>query len=517
LHHATRGGRLAALLAPAALALGVSLAPAALASVETELAFHRGVVAYGEGQLDEAQKQFEIVLAADPQDTVALQYLGLVAQKRGDPAGALGLYDRALAIDPEDASIHVDRGIALMDLGRAPEAREAFARALELAPDDARAHLFAGIAAYRAGSYAEAKPHLDRAAALDPELRDEARYYTGLSDAFLGNAESAAVAFGQAAEQQPLSPLAQSAQNFRTQLETARQAERRWSALVTLGMEGDSNPLVLGDVPANVFSGEDESPDARGVIRLRGTYALLQREGAAITAGYDGYWGLNVRNPEIDIMTHNPWISGGYDIGPVRLGLRYDAAYSMIGSSPESFRMLNRGTPSVSLREGDWGVSQAFYQYHWQHFYVDTSDPAVYDRNGSRNAAGFNQFFFLPEPFTYVRVGGLGDWTRTDGTEWSYNGVEASFGAGYDFEYDISFGWLYHFAYRHYLDASAQSEPPFTENRDDFQHVLTFDLAKGFCEHWEASLGGAFTWNDSDVAFYDYDRYVGGVYLTYRF
>jgi hypothetical protein len=189
----------------------------------------------------------------------------------------------------------------------------------------------------------------------------------------------------------------------------------------------------------------------------------------------------------------------------------------MIGSSPESFRMLNRGTPSVSLREGDWGVSQAFYQYHWQHFYVDTSDPAVYDRNGSRNAAGFNQFFFLPEPFTYVRVGGLGDWTRTDGTEWSYNGVEASFGAGYDFEYDISFGWLYHFAYRHYLDASAQSEPPFTENRDDFQHVLTFDLAKGFCEHWEASLGGAFTWNDSDVAFYDYDRYVGGVYLTYRF
>ena len=514
---ATRGGRLAAF---ALLALSVSLAPPALASVESELAFHRGIVAYGEGQLDEAQRQFEIVLAADPQDTVALQYLGLVAQKRGDPAGALGLYDRALAIDPEDASIHVDRGIALLDLGRAPEARQAFGRALELAPDDARAHLFAGISAYRAGAYAEAKPHLDQAAELDPALKDEARYYAGLSDAFLGNVQEAAVAFGQAVEQQPLSPLAQSAQNFRTQLETARQAERRWSALVTVGMEGDSNPLILGDIPGSVLSGDDNAPDGRGVVRLRGTYGLLQQEDAAVTAGYDGYHGFNILSDEINISTHNPWLSGGYDIGPVRLGLRYDFAYSFIGADYEQFRMLNRATPSVSLREGDWGVSQAFYQYHCQDFFVNLNQvqEPIYDRDGDRHAAGFNQFFFLPEPFTYVRVGGLGDWTRTDGTEWSYNGVEANFGAGYDFEYDISLGWLYHFAYRHYRHASGQSQPvAFTEKRDDFQHMLSFDLAKGFAEHWEVSLGGAFTWNDSDVAFYDYDRYVGGAYVTYRF
>jgi hypothetical protein len=38
-------------------------AVSAQASVESELAFHRGVVAYGEGRLDPARQEFERVLA----------------------------------------------------------------------------------------------------------------------------------------------------------------------------------------------------------------------------------------------------------------------------------------------------------------------------------------------------------------------------------------------------------------------------------------------------------------------
>lgn len=493
-----------------ALALLLAIAAPALASVESELAFHRGVIAYGEGDLDEAQHQFEIVLGEDAEDTVALHYLALIAQKRGDPAAALTFYDRALAIDPEDAEMVLDRGIVLLDAGRLPEARQAFARAVELAPDDARAHLFAGIAAYRSGAYAEAKPELELAGELDPTLTDKSRYYSGLSDAFLGNVEAAASAFGDAAGQSPLSPLGQSAQNFRQQLETPAQAERRWAASITAGMEYDSNPLILGDA----FFIPNADPDGRGVVRLHGTYRLLQHEGATLTAGYDSYWSFHINETEVNLQTHNPWLSGGYDVGPVRLGLRYDYAFTFIDTT-DPFRSLNRVTPSVALREGDWGVSYAYYQFHDQNFLRDLADPAVFDRDGTRNLGGFNQFFFLPEPFTYVRMGVLGDWTRTDGTEWSYNGVEATFGAGYDFEYDISFSWLFRFLYRHYRNPSALSDPP--EIRDDFGYILTLDLAKQITDHWEVSLGAALTWNESDVPFYQYNRQVGGAYATYRF
>ena len=36
-------------------------------------------------------------------------------------------------------------------------------------------------------------------------------------------------------------------------------------------------------------------------------------------------------------------------------------------------------------------------------------------------------------------------------------------------------------------------------------------------DHWQVSLSAALTWNESNVAFYEYDRQVGGAYVTYHF
>ena len=51
----------------------------ATASVESELAFHQGVAAYGEGRLDEARARFERVVEEAPDDAAALQYLNLIS------------------------------------------------------------------------------------------------------------------------------------------------------------------------------------------------------------------------------------------------------------------------------------------------------------------------------------------------------------------------------------------------------------------------------------------------------
>ncbi len=501
----THAGRVAAVFALLAL-----LADPAAASVESELAFHRGVLAYGEQNYDEAQRQFEVVLADDEKDTVALHYLALIAQAKGDLSGALALYDRAVAIDPENPDLLLDRGIARMDAGRLDEARQAFAQVIALEPDRARAHLFAGIAAYRAGTYEEAMPHLAKAGELDPELLDESRYYSGLTHAFAGNLDAAAAAFGDVAQQSPQSPLGDSAQNMRRQIETPREAGRRWRLGLTGGMEYDTNPLVVGDLIT--LPGADS--DWRGVIRLSGDYKAIAHEKGSLTAGFDGYWSFQVDETLVNLGVYNPWISGGYNIGSVRLGLRYDYAFTFIDTD-EKFLSLNRVTPSVSYREEDWGISYLFYQYNNSNFLRDLVVPETFDRDGDRHVAGFNQFFFLPAPYTYVRIGAAGDWDRTDGTEFSYDGVEATVGAGYDLDYDISFNWLFRFNYRHYQNQSAFSDPPI--KRDDFRYVLTVEIAKAITEHLSVSLGGAFTWNNSDVPFYQYDRQVGGVYATYNF
>jgi Tfp pilus assembly protein PilF len=491
-------------------ALLLLLAAPALASVESELAFHRGVVAYGEDQLDEAQRQFGIALAEDPEDTVTLHYLGLIAQKRDDPARALELYDRALASDPGDTDVLLDRGIALLDAGRLPEARAAFARVLELEPDRARAHLFAGIAAYRMSAYSEALSHVNRAGELDASIRTQSRYYAGLSEALMGNLANAEAAFGDVEQQSPLSPLGQSARNLRGQVKPAP-LERRWQAELLGGMEYDSNPTIAGDI----VSSDD---DWRGVLRPSASYRFVQTEAAALTAGYDGYLSFHIDQTEVNLQTHSPWLSGGYSLGPVRLGLRYDYAFTFIDTT-DPFRHLHRVTPSLSIPEGDWGVTYVNYQFHYQDYLNDLTagqEPSL-DRDGTRHMAGASQYFFLPEPFTYVRLGALADFVRTEGTEWSYNGWETSFGAGYDFPYEVSLTWLYRFFFRDYRNESYFATPQFSEKRRDRRHVLTVELAKALTEHWVVSVGGAFTWSHSNIPVYDYDRQVGGAYVTYRF
>ncbi|HJO23500.1 MAG: tetratricopeptide repeat protein [Myxococcota bacterium] len=500
----------------AAAFLVVMVVPVASASVQSELAFHRGVVAFGEDRLDEAKQQFEKVVAEDAEDTTALSYLGLIAQKQDDPKAALDYFDRALAIDPDDAETQLDRGIALMGLGRIDEAQQAFARSSELAPDNARAKLFSGIAAYRSGDHEGAKPHFVRAAELDPELVDESRYYTGLSETVLGNFDAASASFAAAAEQSPLTPLALSATNFQQQLVAAALDERPWRFQMTGGMEYDSNPLILGE-SVSWLPDPDGRVDGRGVIRMRGDYAILAGDWGSVTAGYDGYYSFHLHDTEVNLQTQNPWISGGYELGLFRLGLRYDFSYTFIDTS-ESFRMLNRVTPSVSMHQGDWGVSYLYYQYYAADFYNDPSNSDIYELSGDSNLVGLNQFFFFPDPpFSYVRIGVAGEWLRTDGTEWSSDGIQALAGAGYDFDYEIAFSWLYRFDYRDYQNPSDLSDPDFPRTRKDYRHSLTLALSKTINHHWEVSLSAALTWNESNVKFYQYDRQVGGGYVTYHF
>lgn len=500
-------------LAPLVLAL--VLAPAAQASVQSELAFHRGVIAYGEERWDEATQHFDLVLAEDAEDTTALQYLALIAKAQGDATAALGYYDRAIAIDPEDTELLLARGTLLLDAAQIPEAQQAFARAIELDPDNAKAQLLAGMAAYRAGDHEGAQPYLRRAGELDPTLRDEARYYAGLSEAMLGNLQAAAGAFNDAATQSPLSPLGQSAQAFQQRIEEPGEPARRWQASLAVGVEVDSNPRFIGNSNAMVPITTSRKADGRAIVRPSASYRLVDEGAISLTAGYDGYISAHFSQNLPNVQTHNPWISGGYDFGPIRLGLRYDYAFTMI-DTVDPLRHLHRLTPSALMVHDDWGATMLYYQFHAEDFRNATSSQPIFDRDAIGHAPGITHFFFLKEPFTYVRMGVQGKFLDTDGTEFKHNGVEAQFGAGYDFDHNISMAWLYRYRYRNYDNPSTLVGVPAIARRDH-QHDVTAEISKMLTQHWKATLTSSFTFNESNVPFFDMDRYVSGMYLTYHF
>jgi Tfp pilus assembly protein PilF len=464
------------------------------ASVQSEIAFHQGVVAYGKGEMDAAQAAFEAVLAEDAEDTAAIHYLGLIAAERGDFEAAIARYRSALELDPDDVDFRFDLGAALLESGHTAEARGEFDRVLAAEPDRARAQLFAGISAYRAGAFRDSLPYLNRAVELDDSLRPQALYYTGLSQAHLQDFPAAAGAFAQV-EQSPLSPA------------------RRWSLAVTAGLEYDSNPTLAGR-PL------DNRKDGRGVYRLRGSYLLYEDERYSATAGYDGYLSSHFDETFVDLMTHVGYLSTSANFDPVSFNLRYDYAYTWIDAfDTKKFRELHRITPSVSYRESDWGFSQLYFQFHEEDFkrsllLVVAPPPGVpstaLNRDGQRYVVGFNQFLFpgsyLPDfmPFTYFRIGALGDFRDTDGTEFDYHSWEFSVGFGAELPGEVDLSFLYRLTDRDYRNDSAYFDFGQTVatayERDDLQSRITFELNKALGDHWQVAIAGSFTFNTSWVA-----------------
>ncbi len=104
------------------------------------------IAAHQAGALDDAERLYRMVLAAEPEQADAMALLGLVLGARGAHEEAIGWAERAVARDPSSALLHFHHGSVLMNAKRLPEAMAAFARAIALQPGMAQAHYNLGNA-----------------------------------------------------------------------------------------------------------------------------------------------------------------------------------------------------------------------------------------------------------------------------------------------------------------------------------------------------------------------------------
>jgi tetratricopeptide (TPR) repeat protein len=164
--------------------------------------FDQALTLHRQGRLDEANKIYDAILAADPRHGDALHLAGVLKHQQGRSVEALRLvaaalkakpdaaeaimshgvildalkrheealasFDRLMAARAGDAVLHYNRGNALKALGRHDEALASYQRALELAPDLAEAHHNLGSIYAQFKRYDEALASYERALAAAP-------------------------------------------------------------------------------------------------------------------------------------------------------------------------------------------------------------------------------------------------------------------------------------------------------------------------------------------------------------
>ena len=90
---------------------------------------------HGSGNLAEAERIYASLLSADPSNSTALQFLGVLRAQQGRNNDALSLVGAAIRSNPSSASALTNYGNVLMALGRPDEALASYDRSLALQAD----------------------------------------------------------------------------------------------------------------------------------------------------------------------------------------------------------------------------------------------------------------------------------------------------------------------------------------------------------------------------------------------
>lgn len=122
--------------APQVIELGAAETRTEPASPETPALAHflAGTLAMNEGDQDEAAKQFEQAVAADPNSAVLHERLAAIYVRQGKLPDALEQCQAAVAIDPNDADSRLMLADVLSTVGRDDEAIREYETVLTLDP-----------------------------------------------------------------------------------------------------------------------------------------------------------------------------------------------------------------------------------------------------------------------------------------------------------------------------------------------------------------------------------------------
>lgn len=108
--------------------------------VPIKTALQMGVMHHKAGRTKEAGAIYQMVLEDDPENTEALNLLGVIFFQSKKFKTAVGLIRRAIELKPDNAAYYNNLGNTLCGSGELDEAVVVFRKALELKPDYAECH-----------------------------------------------------------------------------------------------------------------------------------------------------------------------------------------------------------------------------------------------------------------------------------------------------------------------------------------------------------------------------------------
>jgi tetratricopeptide (TPR) repeat protein len=154
------------------------------------------------GNLQQAQRLYQEILAEQPTCAPAWHFLGLIHHQALQYDEAISHIRRCLNLMPDYVEAHRNLGVVLHDADKFSEAIRAFQRVLELQPDNAEVNDLLGLSCYSLGDVNAAMLCYQRAVALDSR-NAAAHNRLGVLHSDLDNLDDAVICYRRALELRP--------------------------------------------------------------------------------------------------------------------------------------------------------------------------------------------------------------------------------------------------------------------------------------------------------------------------
>ncbi|HEY8119763.1 MAG TPA: tetratricopeptide repeat protein [Myxococcota bacterium] len=440
-------------------------------------------------------------------------------------AEAITALDEAQRLDPKLDEARLPLLIARFNVGDIEGARRALDAMPASATQRAEYHLYRGLLLLEGAENAQAAAAFDRARELAPtEMAPAAAYYSGVAWLSAKDRARANAAFDRTIALAPGSEWAKQAEAARRGASAAPLARWAW---LRIGAEWDSNVVLRGE-GVDLDSGISNQSDARAVWVAHGGAEAFRRGDWAggVSGTYYGSAHFDLGEFDEHHPTLAPWLDYRIDESTL-LRLRYDVGYAWIDG--DDFLFENYLTPTLYHDWGAAGRSQFALRVSYLDFLFPTSSPPASqippftrdyrDRDGiGWGATAQHALPVSKRTDLHFGVSYLG--YAADGAEYDYNGAELF--VGFDswlpgqvsLRAETGVGWL------PFGNPSSYEDPPGSgsyegDERDDVAYRLRVELERELGAGFSLLARYRYANRASNVAVYDYDRHIVGLYVTY--
>jgi len=485
---------------------------------EAERNMRSGVENLRQENYEEAIEDLEAVRAALPGSSMAAYYLGIAYKRTQDFERARTNLERAITLEPavreavvELADVYFQTGAIEKSMAMVETAEAEGIRPAETA-------FLKGLVLIKLRRYNEAVTSFENAVALDESLSSAAEYHIGMARMLEGSFAEAKEVFLSTIRRDPDTGFAALASEYLDAISKRLWQDKPLKLTAWAGLIYDDN-VILKPGDDTVAGAVTDKEDTGYTLSLRAEYMRPLEGRYSLEARYSFYLLDYFELSSHDVMSHAVTVAPSYSALGAKISVPVSVAYTMVDGY--GYLTTLRAAPSYSFEPGSDTLVRLSAGVESNGFHGEPTDP---DEDRDNIELGF-----MVEWFRVLRVSGkdLGakdgqglltanygfTSSDSDGRNWSH--LTNTIGAGV--AYPIA-GRM-----RAALNAEASiqnftgTHTVFGKKRRDRTYTLATTLSYSLTDFVEAMGGLTYVLGKSNLALYDYDKFVLSAGVQARF